>query len=210
MSTSRKHQRPAKHELWFPAGRWFLRTIKREDASERWAAWLSDPWTVHTLNTAPRQLTRSEVADYIKTFDQREHLLLGIFERGSRSHVGFIRLDIDFANDEALVNAIIGEEEHRNAGATLNTFAPLLQFVFENLGLKRVRASVLERNQATLQYLLKLGWQLDSEPESPVRALDDGTLLVRRRLTWTRSGFQAFRDSPLGRRILRRLETAVR
>ena len=91
-----KAARPAKQQLWFPAGRYFLRTIKREDASERWAEWLSDPWTVHVLNTPPRRMTKSDIADYIKTFDQRERLLLGIFERGSRAHVGFIRLDIDF------------------------------------------------------------------------------------------------------------------
>ena len=96
MPTEGNDVRPAKQQLWFPAGRYFLRTIKREDASERWAEWLSDPWTVHVLNTAQRRMTKSDIADYIKTFDQRERLLLGIFERGSRAHVGFVRLDIDF------------------------------------------------------------------------------------------------------------------
>jgi RimJ/RimL family protein N-acetyltransferase len=201
-----KAARPARQQLWFPAGRYFLRTIKREDASERWAEWLSDPWTVHVLNTAQRRMTKSDIADYIKTFDQRERLLLGIFERGSRAHVGFIRLDIDFEHSEALVNAVIGEKEHRNAGATVNTFIPLLKFVFDSLKLKRVRASVLERNQTTRRYLLKLGWQLDPEPESPVRSHSDGALLARRGMSWTRDGFQICLNSALGRRILQRME----
>jgi RimJ/RimL family protein N-acetyltransferase len=205
-----KIERPAKQQLWFPAGRYFLRTIKREDASERWAEWLSDPWTVHVLNTAPRRMTKSDIADYIKTFDQREHLLLGIFERGTRAHVGFIRLDIDFKNSEALVNAVIGEKEHRNAGATVNTFIPLMKFVFDNLKLKRVRASVLERNETTLQYLLKLGWQLDPEPENPVRSHGDGALLVRRSISWTRDGVQTWLNSPLGRRIVQRMQGGER
>ncbi|WP_027576907.1 GNAT family N-acetyltransferase [Bradyrhizobium sp. WSM1743] len=145
-----KVERLPKQQLWFPAGRYFLRTIKRDDASQRWADWLSDPWTVHVLNTSPRAMTKADIADYIKSFDQRERLL-GIFERGSRTHVGFIRLDIDAAASEALVSAVIGEKEHRNAGATVNTFIPLLKFVFDDLKLNRIRAFVLERNQTTIE-----------------------------------------------------------
>src|ERR1700730_19107377 len=95
---------PAKKDIWFRSGRYFLRTAKREDASDRWARWLSDPWTVHVLNTASRVFTRSDVADYIKQFDQRSRLLLGIFEMGTRLHVGFVRIDLDTTGD-ALVHA---------------------------------------------------------------------------------------------------------
>ncbi|TGN83390.1 N-acetyltransferase [Bradyrhizobium yuanmingense] len=201
-------ERLPKQQLWFPAGRYFLRTIKRDDASQRWADWLSDPWTVHVLNTSPRAMTKAEIADYIKSFDQRERLLLGIFERGSRIHVGFIRLDINAAASEALVSAVIGEKEHRNAGATVNTFIPLLRFVFDDLKLSRIRAFVLERNQTTIQYLSKLGWTLEPEPEKPVRSHTDGSLLVLRRMTWDRPGFQAWLKSPIGQRIVNRMEAA--
>jgi RimJ/RimL family protein N-acetyltransferase len=203
-----KAERLAKQQLWFPAGRYFLRTIKREDASQRWADWLSDPWTVHVLNTSPRAMTKADVADYIRSFDQRERLLLGIFERGSRAHVGFIRLDIDTAASEALVSAVIGEKEHRNGGATANTFVPLLKFVFDTLKLSRVRAFVLERNHTTIEFLLKLGWTLDPEPENPVRSHTDGSMLVLRKMTWDRPGFQAYQNTPIGRRIMKRLEAS--
>jgi len=53
--------KPRKKELWFPCGRYFLRTIKREDASDRWAGWLADPWTTHALNSAPAKLTKSDI-----------------------------------------------------------------------------------------------------------------------------------------------------
>ena len=113
---SSRNARPSKKELWFPCGRYFLRTIKREDASDRWAGWLADPWTTHALNSAPAKLTKSDIVEYIKQFDQRSRLLLGIFERGTRLHVGFIRLDLDETRREAFVSAIIGEPGHRNRG----------------------------------------------------------------------------------------------
>jgi RimJ/RimL family protein N-acetyltransferase len=197
----------ARKDLWFRCGRYFLRTAQREDASDRWANWLSDPWTVHVLNTAPRAFTKSDVANYIKQFDQRSRLLLGIFEVGTRLHVGFVRVDLDDA-DDALVNAVMGEAAHRNRGANTDVFVALLDFLFETVGVKRVRASVLERNQGTLEYLLKLGWRKDDTPGTPVRSVTDGSALQTCTLTWTRAGYREYRQTPIGSRILRRLSSA--
>jgi RimJ/RimL family protein N-acetyltransferase len=198
-----------KKDLWFRSGRYFLRTVKREDASDRWAGWLSDPWTVHVLNSAPRPFTKSDVADYIRQFDQRSRLLLGIFEMGTRLHVGFVRIDLD-ADGDALVNAVIGEPAHRNRGATTDVFVALLDFLFDTLGIKRVRASVLERNKGTLAYLLKLGWERDATPGAPVRSVADGTPLGTCTVSWTREGYKARRNTPMGARVLRRLASAER
>ena len=160
---------------------------------------------MHVLNAAPRKLQKSDVSDYIRQFDQRSKLLLGIFERGTRSHVGFVRLDLDYEAGEALVSAIIGEADHRNRGANTDIFIPLLAFLFDTLGLERVKASVLERNQVTLRYLLKLGWQKDATAEPPVRSQTDGTTLNRCSVSWTRDGFRGWLASPLGARIRQRI-----
>jgi RimJ/RimL family protein N-acetyltransferase len=207
---SSRNARPGKKELWFQCGRYFLRTVKREDASDRWAGWLSDPWTTHALNSAPRQLEKTDIAEYIKQFDQRSRLLLGIFERGTRLHVGFIRLDIDEAASEALVSAVIGEPDHRNRGATTDVFVPILDFLFDTVGIERVRASILDRNQLTLTYLLKLGWQKDPTPEPPAKSTADGAPLERWSVSWSRDAYRAFRQTPIGRRILQRLSNTER
>jgi RimJ/RimL family protein N-acetyltransferase len=197
--------KPSKKELWFRSGRYFVRTIRRQDASDRWAGWLTDSWTVHVLNSPPRKLQKNDIADYIRQFDQRSHLLLGIFEMGTRAHVGFIRLDIDEGGREALVNAVVGEAEHRNRGATTDVFVPLLDFLFDKAGIEKVRASVLERNQVTLSYLLKMGWKREEAPQAPLRSQADGTLLDSCVMSWTREAYHAFRQTTLGSRILNRL-----
>ena len=63
---------------------------------------------------------------------------------------------------------VIGEPEHRNRGATTDVFVPVLDFLFDTVGIERVKASILLRNQLTLRYLLKLGWQKDETPGTPV------------------------------------------
>jgi RimJ/RimL family protein N-acetyltransferase len=202
--------RPVKREVWFNCGRYFLRTIRREDASDRWAEWLADPWTMHVLNTSPMKIGKSEIADYIRQFDQRTRLLLGIFERGTRLHVGFIRFDLDHAANEALVSAAIGEAEHRNRGATTDVFVPALTFLFDTVGISRVKASVLGRNDTTITYLRKLGWQKDPTPEAPIRSNADGTLLERWSLSWTREAYLAYQQTPIGKRVMRRVSNTDR
>lgn len=202
--------RPGKKQLWFPCGRYFARTIKREDASERWASWLSDAAIVHVLNPPPKKLQKRDIADYIKQFDQRSRLLLGIFEKGTLIHVGFVRLDIDHAANEALVNAVIGDPDHRNRGATTDVFVPTLDYLFDTLGLARVKASILERNQVTLRYLRKLGWQVDAKLESQIKSNSDGSMLGLCTVSWTRDGYRAFRQTSIGKRILQRLSGAER
>ena len=201
-------KRPARKELWFQCGRYFARTVRREDASERWARWLGDPWVVEALNLAPRVLTKDDIAGYIKQSDQRTHLMLGIFERGTRVHVGIIRIDLDYAAGEALVNAIIGEPGHRNRGATTDAFVSTLDFLFDQEGMARVRASVLERNQLTLHYLLRMGWQLDEVAAGQIKSSGDGSMLEVKSVVWTRESYRAFRLTRLGKRILRRLADA--
>ena len=205
-SSGRK--RPAKKELWFQCGRYFARTIRRDDASERWAKWLNDPWAVEALNLPRRTLTKDDIVGYIKRSDQRTQLMLGIFERGTRVHVGIIRIDLDYAAGEALVNAIIGEPRHRNRGATTDAFVATLDFLFDTEGMARVRASVLARNNLTLQYLLKMGWELDEAAAGKIKSSADGSMLDVKSVVWTRESYRAFRLTRLGKRILRRLADA--
>src|SRR5206468_2052517 len=89
-----------------------------DDASDRWAEWLSDPEAMHMLNSPARRLTKVDVINYIKGFDQRTHLLLGIFERQTWKHVGIETVHINYSTRTFLVNLLIGEPEYRNRGVT--------------------------------------------------------------------------------------------
>lgn len=195
-----------KTTLWVPCGDVFLRTIKREDASDRWAEWLADPWTLATLNPPRTPLTRKDLADYIRGFDQRSRLLLGIFARGGR-HVGVIRVDIDAARHEAFVSALIGEPEFRNSGATTVVFGALLDHLFGVLKLTRIAASVLDRNHVTRRYLEKLGWTLEG-PADTAQDNGSGEALGVVNLVYDAARYRAFRLSPTGRRLERRLAAA--
>ena len=63
------------------AGAYLVRTMTPDDASERWAAWFSDPHVMLTLNSPNIKWSKDKVTKYIEQFDQKSNLLLGIFRK---------------------------------------------------------------------------------------------------------------------------------
>jgi|SRR5262245_15295558 len=197
--------RPPKRVLRFDCGRYFVRTIKREDASERWAGWLADPSVVRMMNSPARTLQKRDIAEYIRQFDQRTRLLLGIFEKGTRTHVGIIRIDADYDAKECLVNVLIGESEFRSRGLMSEISVSTFDYVFEETETQKLTASTLARNELIKSYLLGAGWRLERAQREQGRSAADGAPLELCAFSLTREQWRAWKETPAAKRILRRL-----
>jgi RimJ/RimL family protein N-acetyltransferase len=157
--------------------KYFVRTIGADDATDRWAGWLSDPEAMHMLNMPVRAWKKTDLVNYIKTFDQETSLLLGIFEKQTGTHIGVFTVDINYALGQFLVNLLIGEPEYRNKGVTSSITMPFRDYFFDTLGLGMAMASVLKRNSAMIHYLLKSGWKLEQTLERGAKSNHDRTML---------------------------------
>ena len=151
--------------------------IEPDDASDRWASWMSDPEVTHMLNLRARTWKKADVLDYIKTFDQLSSLLLGIFEKQSGTHIGVFTVDINQVRSQFLVNLLIGEPEYRNKHVTSSIAMPFREYFFETLGLNMAMASVLARNAPMIHYLKKNGWKLDQTLKHSTKSYADGAML---------------------------------
>jgi RimJ/RimL family protein N-acetyltransferase len=167
----------AKKKVRIHSEKYLIRTIEPDDASDRWAGWMSDPQVRYMLNTAARDWTKADVASYIKTFDQRRNLLLGIFEKQTGTHIGIFTVDIHYGLGHFLVNLLIGEPAYRNKHVTTSIALPFREYFFETLGLNAAMASVLARNTPMIHYLLKNGWQLEQTVKQDAKSHPDGAVL---------------------------------
>ena len=156
-----KSKPPKKIDVRVDCGKYFLRTLTRDDASDRWAAWMSDPKNLRLLNAAPKTMTRDDITAYIEKFDQISHLLIGIFEKQTGLHFGFFRLDIDHRLNRGIIFFMIGEQKYRHWSVTHELRVPLQDYLFDELNLNTVLGSALTSNRAMVRYLLKSGWNLD-------------------------------------------------
>ena len=70
-----------KRKVNIDCGDYILRTIVPADATERWAHWMEDVEASEMLNAPRKAMTKDELVAYIRGFDQRTRILIGIFEK---------------------------------------------------------------------------------------------------------------------------------
>jgi RimJ/RimL family protein N-acetyltransferase len=182
-----------KKDILIQCGPYFVRTIRMKDASERWAGWLADTEAAHMLNSPAVTLTKEDVVKYIKGFDQRSHLLLGIFERSSSRHIGITRLDIDYGSGIALLNTLIGDKDYRHKGVASTIALPCIDYFFRNPNLNAIRANVLARNSIVLHFMTGMGWKFDDAAPRQIQSASDNSKLDVRTLILSREAWSAWR-----------------
>jgi RimJ/RimL family protein N-acetyltransferase len=201
MSTS---QKIAGEPVSLDCGKWLVRSVTADDASERWAGWLTDPNASHFLNAPPKAMKLSDLVSYIKSFDQKSRLLLGIVEKASDKLIGFLRADIDHPQKRFLISVLIGEPDFRNKGVMFDITGPLQVYFFETLGMQTILATALARNRAIIHYLLATGWKRDKAHTSQVKSHADGAMLDLYYFSMTRDTVRAWRKADVpGRNRLR-------
>jgi RimJ/RimL family protein N-acetyltransferase len=200
-----RNARPPRRILRFDCGKYFVRTIKREDASDRWAAWLSDPWATRAMNSPAQSMQKKDIVNYIRQFDQRSRLLLGIFEKDTRTHVGIIRVDADYVTMECLVSLFIGEPDYRSRGLMSEVSISTFDYVFEKTETRKLTASTLARNELIKSYLIGAGWQLDQTHKGEIKSTSDGAMLDSCSFSITRERWRAWKETNTAKRILRRI-----
>jgi RimJ/RimL family protein N-acetyltransferase len=179
------------------AGDYYMRTVTADDASDRWAAWMADPEAVVMLNAPVQTLTKAQVADYIGSFDQRTHMLIGIFAAAGDKLLGFLRIDIDPTLGRFLVSMLIGEPQYRNKGVTNAITVPFRDYFFETLGLKVMVATALSHNKPIIHYLIRSGWQLDKTIPGHVKSQSDGAMLDLCFFSQTREAWRTWKKANL-------------
>jgi RimJ/RimL family protein N-acetyltransferase len=167
----------AKTTVNLDCGKYLVRTATVADATDRWGGWMADAEVGRMLNAPPKSMSKSEVASYIRTFDQKTHLLLGIFQKAPEKVLGFLRIDIDEKLNRCLVSMMIGEAEYRHKGVTNAITPPFRDYFFETLGLKLMLATALSHNEPIIHYLLKTGFNLDKTIERHVQSRTDEAML---------------------------------
>jgi RimJ/RimL family protein N-acetyltransferase len=187
-----------KRKVFIDCGKYILRTITTDDATDSWARWMEDPEASDMLNAPSRAMTRDELVAYIKSFDQRTRILIGIFEKTTGLLLGFLRNDVNFVTGQFLVSMIIGEPEYRNSGVTNAVTAPFRDYFFETLGMKVMMATALAHNRPIIHYLYSTGWTLDRTIERHIKSHSGDRMLDLCFFSQTREAWREWKKAKLG------------
>lgn len=148
--------------------RFLLRSLRREDASERYLAWLADPDVMVPLNRPPAQLTLERLVNMIAGADGIHFMQIGIFERASGQHIGNYLLEVEPWNRNVWFNLMIGDKDFWGAKVVLETRAALLDHMFDARGIEKVLGHTWTRNFPAVFNYKAQGWRLEGVLKSHV------------------------------------------
>lgn len=142
-------------------------------------------------------MTRDDIVTYIKKFDQKSHLLIGVFEKQSDLHIGFFRLDMDHRLKRCMGFMLIGEQKYRHWRVTDALRVPFQDYIFNELGVRTILATVLASNKAMVRYLQKSGWVIDKIASNHVKSQTGKGMLDLCFMRLTREAWHAWKAKNL-------------
>lgn len=168
---------PAKREVLIESENFIIRTMTPADATDRFSTWFDAPDVREMLNLPAQKRTKADMAAYIRSFDQRSDLLLGIVAKADGLVVGMLSLYVDWRSGRFIANMIIGEPDYRHKGLTMEVTPPFRAYFFKTCGLKVMTATALAHNAPIRAYLEKTGWTLDRIVKGEVKSASDGAAI---------------------------------
>lgn len=154
----------------------FLRPLTQADISPAWAGWLSNPEDAHLLNAPPRALTSADLRDYIKQFDNRARILLGIFHKPTDHHIGILTAIASDSGNEVMLNVYVGDAKFRSASNFMEIKKiriAVASYLFFERGFKQIFASVVAHNKIMVAYLRSAGYEIAKRTMTPSRTHPD-------------------------------------
>lgn len=143
----------------------YLRTLVKEDASERYASWINDSEVNKFLDT--KKTTVSDLKNYIDVKNKDPNcIFFGIFLKTNNSHIGNLKLEpIDFKEKKAFLGILIGEKDYWNKGYATEVLNTIVNYAFESLKLEEINLGVYKENKGAVKAYLKSHFEIYEETE---------------------------------------------
>lgn len=143
--------------------RLLYRTLCKEDVSERYLGWLSDPEVNQYLETRFVPQTRDACEKFVSEMDKdTASYLFGMFDKVTLEHIGNIKLGfIKTHHQSAQVSLFVGEKTYWRKGYATESIRCITQWGFKYLNLARIEAGCYETNIGSLRAFLKAGYSVE-------------------------------------------------
>ena len=139
-----------------------LRSMTLDDVDAKLIEWLNSPIVCRYLEvrgTPVSELSQREfVSEKIKSPSEYYFLVMNSLKLG----IGTASLSWDKKNGKATIGLMIGDRDYWGKGLGTEIIEALCAFAFDNLGVRKIVAGVLEPNKASLRAFIKAGFSVEA------------------------------------------------
>ena len=131
----------------------------QNDDNEQFAAWTHNPDYLRLMDTDPaRPMSAEAYGEWEKNIVGPNTFLFRIRTLAEDAMIGFVALDVTWANQHAFVAIGIGDSNYWGKGYGTDAMRVTLRYAFQELSLHRVGLSVIAYNKRAIASYEKLGF----------------------------------------------------
>ena len=139
--------------------RFYLKTLGRHEASDRYLSWVKDPEISRTLDVDSESQSLETLKEYIASHDGETKFLFGIFEKKG-NQIGTHSVAVWPEERRAYIGVMIGDKDFWGKRVPLETRSRLLNWVFHEFPCDKVQACCDVINTPAIFNFQKQGWDL--------------------------------------------------
>lgn len=143
--------------------RFFLRTLTKEDINRRYLNWINGPNKSEYIFYSDEKRSLDDLSIYVENKLHDESVLfLGVFIRGSGTHIGNIKYEpIDFQKGFAVMGILIGDENWKGKGVANEAIKESAIWLKKMCGIQQIILGVDVRNINAIKAYQKCGFYLE-------------------------------------------------
>ncbi len=133
---------------------------------KNYLSWMRNMKSNPFIQGINENFTSQDLSEYVlEKNDSKTALLLGIFVKSDKTHIGNIKLEPILPKKSATLGILIGEESWRGKGVGFEVISRVLEFCFKALELEYVELGVSKNKFKAIDLYKRLGF-IESKQEA--------------------------------------------
>ena len=137
-----------------------LRPLRVEDADREYCAWMNDPAVICHLEARFQTWDLASLREWVEAERKRRYLWAITLHSEMLVHIGNITLGpVNWRHQHADISLMIGRKDKWRKGYASEALNLVVVYAFNTLGLRKLTASIMEGNGASLALFYKAGFR---------------------------------------------------